>query len=377
MASIKELINIIDATPCDQALLLKGIHGVGKSESIKKYMEERGYRMVTLFLGQAADAGDIIGLPTRIEKTVKDKDGNIIDQYFVTDFAPPKWWPMDMNEKVVIFLDEINRGKPEIMQAVMDLTLNRKLNGRSLPAETRIIAAMNPMDDGYYQVEELDPALLDRFNVYDFKPTTDEWVEWAYDAKVNGVVISFIGKHPDHLDPPNSKDAKSGEVYPSRRSWKRVSDIINATPKLLEGNRKQLLNALLGVIGTRSATALDKYIREVGSGLSAANILTAWDDKIEERTRMLQIQEALHMNTQLIFWLEENIDTLQKSKETAVKVCKNLEQYLGVINVECQAGFFGQVAEANSKAKAWPRVVISANKNIGVKFMDTLRGKTK
>lgn len=370
MASIKEIVSIIDGTPCDQALLFKGVHGVGKSESIKKSMEERGYRMVTLFLGQAADAGDIIGLPTRIEKT--DSNG---EKYFITDFAPPKWWPVDMSEKVIIFLDEINRGKPEIMQCVMDMVLNRKLSGRALPAETRIIAAMNPMDDGYYQVEELDPALMDRFNVYDFRPTVDEWLEWAYEAKVNGVVTSFIGKHNDHLDPPNSKDAKSGEVYPSRRSWKRVSDIINSTPKLLEGNRKNLLNILLGVIGTRSATALDKHIREIGSGLSAKLILEEWDDKVEEKVRIMQIQESLHMNTQIAHWLDENVDKLKKSKDVAAKICKNLESYVTTINIECQAGFFGQISDATNKSKEWPRVVIVANKNIGQKFMETLRGK--
>lgn len=375
MASIKEVISILKHTPNSQAVLLKGVHGIGKSESLKEYVEKDGYRMVTLFLGQAADAGDIIGLPTRIEKTIKDAEGNVIETCFVTDFAPPKWWPLDMNEKVCIFLDEINRGKPEIMQCVMDMVLNRKLSGRSLPAETRIIAAMNPMDDGYYQVEELDPALMDRFNVYDFRPTVEEWLEWAHEAKVNGIVSSFIGKHNDHLDPPNSKDAKSGEVYTSRRSWKRVSDIINADPKLLEGNRKNLLNILLGVIGTRSATALDKHIREVGSGLSSKLILEEWDDKVEEKVRIMQIQESLHMNTQVAYWLEENIAKLKKDKDLATRICKNLEHYVTTINVECQAGFFGMIAEATTKGKEWPRIVVVANKNIGTKFMETLRGK--
>jgi hypothetical protein len=375
MASIKEVVSIIDGTPCDQALLLKGIHGVGKSESIKKYMEDRGYRMVTLFLGQAADAGDIIGLPTRTEKVVKDDKGNIIDTFQITDFAPPKWWPTDMSEKVVIFLDEINRGKPEIMQCVMDMVLNRKLSGRELPKETRIIAAMNPIDDGYYQVEELDPALLDRFNVYDFRPTVDEWLEWANDCKVNPIVTTFIGKYNDHLDPPNSKDAKSGEVYPSRRSWKRVSDIINTNPKLTEGNRKGLLNILIGVIGTRSATALDKHIREMGSGLTVKLILEDWDEKVEEKVKTMQIQEAIHMNTQITYWLDEKIDKLKKNKEYTTKICKNLEYYVSAINVECQAGFFGMIAEATTKNKEWPRIVVVSNKNIGTKFMETLRGK--
>lgn len=371
MASIKEFIDIIDNTPVSQAILLKGIHGVGKSESIKSYMEARGYRMVTLFLGQAADAGDIIGLPTRIAKT----DPHTKEEYFITDFAPPKWWPVDMNENVVIFLDEINRGKPEIMQCVMDMVLNRKLSGRALPENTRIIAAMNPMDDGYYQVEELDPALLDRFNTYDFRPTVDEWLEWAHDSSVNGIIEGFIGKHNDHLDPPNSKDAKSGEVYPSRRSWKRVSDILDGNPKLLEGNRKTLMNVLLGVIGTRSATALDKYIREVGSGLSAKLILEQWDEKVEEKVKIMQIQESLHMNNQIAYWMDDNVDKLKKNKDYAAKICKNIENYIGVINTECQAGFFGIVSEASNKSKEWPRIMIVSNSNVGKKFMETLRGK--
>lgn len=373
MASIKDFITILDNTPLPQAILLKGVHGIGKSESIKSHMEARGFRMVTLFLGQAADAGDIIGLPTRVEKI----DPVTNEPYFMTDFAPPKWWPVDMNEKVVIFLDEINRGKPEIMQCVMDMVLNRKLSGRALPENTRIIAAMNPMDDGYYQVEELDPALLDRFNIYDFKPTVEEWLEWAYDTGCDQLVCGFIGKHNDHLDPPNSKDAKSGEVYPSRRSWKRVSDIITGNKNLVSGNRKVLLDILLGVIGTRSATAFDKYIREVGSGLNAKLILEKWDDKVKTRVEGMLIQESLHMNTQIAYYMEEHNEKMTKDKDYATKITKNLEEYLNTVNAECQAGFFGQVSDATKANKAWPRVMINANPVIGKAFMNTLRGKSK
>ena len=82
------------------------------------------------------------------------------------------------------------------------------------------------------------------------------------------------------------------------------------------------------------------------------------------------------MNTQIIYWLEENMDTLKKNKETAQKICKNLEHYVTNINIEAQAGFFGMVSEATNKGKDWPRVVMGANKNIGNKFIATIRGKS-
>jgi len=114
MADIQDVVNIIDGTPNNQAVLLKGIHGIGKSESIKYHMEVRGYQMITLFLGQAADPGDIIGLPTKRTKIVPEQKIKVMvagkevieviaeheEEY--TDFAPPKWWPTDMNGKYVL-----------------------------------------------------------------------------------------------------------------------------------------------------------------------------------------------------------------------------------------------------------------------------------
>jgi len=389
MADIQDVVNIIDGTPNNQAVLLKGIHGIGKSESIKYHMEVRGYQMITLFLGQAADPGDIIGLPTKRTKIVPEQKIKVMvagkevieviaeheEEY--TDFAPPKWWPTDMNGKYVLFLDELNRGKPEVMQCIMDMVLNRKLNGRYLPPNTRIIAAMNPLDDGYYQVEELDPALLDRFNIYDFKPTKKEWLNWASEAGVHDLVIGFIAKHDEMLDPPSSKDAKNNEVYPSRRSWKRVSDIINADPSLVDSKRKVFETILSGIIGTTANSAFRNYINTIGSGLDAKKILNDWNSSIEKKVKGLKIQDSMHLNLQLIGYFRDNVAEMKASKKLSEDLTKNLEKYLDSIDVEGQADFFGHLTEATNKGIDWPRVIINANKNVGNKFMDVIRGKQK
>lgn len=388
MADIADIIDIINSTPIDQAILLVAPHGVGKSETIRDTMVAQGYRIVPLFLGQAADAGDIIGLPTKRtvhvpEQKIKFSHNgketiDVIPAHDeeVTDFAPPKWWPLSMDEKVVIFLDEINRGKPEIMQCVMDMVLNRRLNGRYLPPNTRIIAAMNPLDDGYYQVEELDPALMDRFNVYDFKPEIKEWLEWANRNECSDVITGFIAKHSDMLDPPSSKEASAGKVYPSRRSWKRVSDIIKNKPELLQGNRNTFKNIVMGIVGINAQAMLNQYIQTLGSGVTAENILLNWDEKLAAKTKKLQMQEMININLQLALYLKDHVAEMKADKENyTIPMIKNLEKYINSIPVEAQAGFFGHIQEATNKQEIWPRFVFSANKSLGTKMMATIAGK--
>jgi len=371
MPSVKEIELIFQQTPIDQPILLKGGHGIGKSQILNQIGASLGYdRVITLFLGQAADAGDIIGLPTRIPVEING------EQTFVTDFAPPKWWPRDMSEKVIIFLDELNRGKPEIMQCIMDMVLNRKLNGRDLPPMTRIVGAMNPIDDGYYQVEDLDPAFVDRWNIYDFRPAVDEWVDWAFNNKVNPLVRTFITHHPDHLDPPSSKDTKAQDVNPSRRSWVRVSDTLNRNPDLLESkNLNILVNILLGVIGTRSTSSFRKFIKEVKHNLTPDVILEKWDDEVKKSIGAMQVLDTMQINQNIEYFIKEKFDQIKKKKELGQLICTNLQFYLETISPEVAADFFERLSRANNNKEQWPNMIVATNKNLAAKFIKVMRGE--
>ena len=118
-----ELLQLLDITPADHNLMLVGRHGIGKSEILTDYYSRKDMPVVALFLGQMSDPGDLIGIPNKNEKTGK------------TDFMPPYWFPLD-GKPIVLFLDELNRARPEILQTIMDLALNRTLAGRRLPEGT-------------------------------------------------------------------------------------------------------------------------------------------------------------------------------------------------------------------------------------------------
>lgn len=159
-----ELVQLLDRTPSGHNIMLVGEHGIGKSEILSTYFSGKGMKVVALFLGQISDPGDLLGLPHKDEKSGR------------TEFMPPYWFPVD-GVPVCLFLDELNRARPEILQTVMDLVLNRKLAGRSLPEGSRIVSAVNEGEK--YQLTDLDPALVSRFNIYEFRPTVQEWLLWA------------------------------------------------------------------------------------------------------------------------------------------------------------------------------------------------------
>ena len=246
-----ELLSLLDITPADQNLMLVGNHGIGKSEILTEYFSGKGMKVVPLFLGQMSDPGDLIGIPNRNDTTGK------------TEFMPPYWFPLD-GKPVVLFLDELNRARPEVLQTIMDLALNRTLAGRKLPDGSRIISAVNAGDQ--YQLTDLDPALVSRFNVVTFRPTVQEWLLWAEKVGVDARVRDFIRENPMWLD--KNPDAKEGadtglDKTPDRRGWKRVSDILKTAGDI----SPIVTKAIAAIVGPKAASAV------VGS-VSARKILS-------------------------------------------------------------------------------------------------------
>lgn len=258
--NITELKQLLEATPASHNIMLVGNHGIGKSEILTEFFKEKGMQVVALFLGQMADPGDLIGLPTKDEKTGK------------TDFMPPYWFPID-GKPIVLFLDELNRARPEILQTVMDLALNRKLAGKYLPEGSRIISAVNAGDQ--YQLTDLDPALVSRFNIVNFRPTAEEWLLWARKTQLDPRVTDFIDENRMWLD--KDPDAKEGadtglDKTPDRRAWKRVSDVILGKDELKEIETKTIAS----IVGPKAASA---FIQNAATRkiLSGREILAGFD----------------------------------------------------------------------------------------------------
>ena len=300
------LLEVLENTPASQNIMLMGKHGIGKSQILEKYFTAKGAKVVTLFLGQMSDPGDLIGIPHKNEATGK------------TEFLPPYWFPTD-RQPVVLFLDELNRARPEVLQTIMDLALNRKLAGKSLPEGSRIISAVNNGDE--YQLTELDPALVSRFNIYEFVPSAEEWLVWANKNNLDERVIKFISENKDELD-GNISDAENClEKTPDRRAWHRVSDIILGKENLSNAHK----SIVAGIVGAKSANSFFDFL-DRNKILSAGELLLG--DFSETRKKLLEYAtpEFAVINDSIFPFLEKECGGSCNGKKYNV-MAKNLSGY--------------------------------------------------
>ena len=215
----KTFISVVPhVTAVRKPVLVRGRHGVGKSQVVYQFAANAGLPVVERRASQMTE-GDLLGLPST--------DGA------VTSWNPPEWYKTACETPVVLFLDEVDRATPEVRQGIFELTDSRKLAGFALHPETLIFAAVNGGEHGeQYQVGEMDPAELDRWTVFDVEPTVEDWLGWAKD-NVHEVIWDFINQNHQHLE--HSDDFEPNKVYPSRRSWDRLSECLTSGGMLDEG----------------------------------------------------------------------------------------------------------------------------------------------
>ena len=241
-------------------ILLRGRHGIGKSEVVYQTAAILGLPVVERRASQMTE-GDLVGLP----KT----DGN------VTRFCPPDWFHQACVEPAVLFLDEVDRATIEVRQGIFELTDSRKLNGHVLHPDTLIFAAVNGGEHGeQYQVGEMDPAELDRWTVFDVEPSIEDWLDWGKD-KVDEIVWDFINQNHSHLE--HKTDFEPNKVYPSRRSWERLNQCLVSADFLTEEGRKSNLATIFELstafVGFEAAVAFRDFAERFESQVSIEDIL--------------------------------------------------------------------------------------------------------
>lgn len=239
--SAKEVIKA--AAIADDTVIMEGLHGIGKSNIVKQFAKENGYHLEELFLSHQ-EVGDLIGIPHTIQS----------DGVTITTWSIPIWLQR-MNVAAskgiptILFLDELNRAPIDVRQSALQLVLERQIHEHILPSingvRTLVVAAINPSDN--YQVDELDPALLDRFLHITVESDHKAWLKWAREEDVNIIVRDFITEYPDRL----YCTPADGGIGATPRSWAKLGDFMDNVTKIPE---EILFQIMKGKIGTAVAS---------------------------------------------------------------------------------------------------------------------------
>lgn len=245
---IKAFISALVKANVKVPTLMVGGMGLGKSQLMAQVAQENGMQLVDLRLAQQ-ESGDLIGLP------YKNGDGG-------THWAAPEWWPKE-GTKGIIFLDELNRAPTDIRQAVFQLVLDKKLHTHKLPDGWFVHAAVNP-DNGEYQVETLDKAMLRRFCVIEVTPDVDVWLAWAKNqGKLDNQITEFISTNRKLL---YQAETIKLDVIPTPDSYRMLNELYTAKV-IAKEHQAEIFAGLIGKEATIALiTWLDKNYKKCVSG---------------------------------------------------------------------------------------------------------------
>jgi hypothetical protein len=311
--SIKTFLSVAEVLPVDTSILLRGPHGIGKSQVVRQVAKSFNLPVIDRRLSQMTE-GDMVGLPST--------DGE------VTRFNPPDWYKRACVSPVCLFLDELNRATPEVMQAAFQIVLDRELNGWQLHSETRVFAAVNA--SAAYTVNEMDPALLDRFWTIDLEPTVEDWVAWARNGHVADVVTDFIAGNDKWLDTP--KDSDPGKVTPSRRSWERLSNALTLAGVVEQPDNPLFYPICRGYVGNEATIAFHSFVKTIDSQVSGEEILNSYS-KVKKKVAKLGTEKHNVLIEKVTDYVTKQLKSLDD------KQGKNLQEFMrdlpGELRVAC------------------------------------------
>ena len=298
--------------------LIIGESGVGKTSLVKRIARENGYYLVTIDANLLKE-GEIGGLPVVENRvTIYATHSKLIE----IEKAIKK----DEDRDVILFIDELNRCDHAVAQELMNLILNREINGYILSERVKVIAAMNPSNknDGFhnskYDVVDMDPAQEDRFVWVKLDSDIKEWIKWGMskDGNIDEHIIEFLSTFPEYLHMSESEET----IKATPRSWERIS---KAYTIYLNNKDKYPLDIFLNVV-------------KGNVGVSIANDFANF---IVNLKKPLIRTEDIFNNEILEFDLKEKVEKENHSR--LYILAKNSLRYLESVPIEKNFRLFSEL----------------------------------
>jgi hypothetical protein len=178
------LEDIQKAVQAQLNVLLEGPFGVGKSSLVFSAAKDLGYSVKYFSASTLDPFADLVGVPVPI---LDEQTRRLV-------YLRPE----AIHQAEILFFDELNRAHPKVLNAVFEIVQFHAINGEPLPRLRSVLAAINPTSSGYH-VQELDPALLDRFHLHlqvEFGPERGWFVE-SFGDRLGHVLVDW---HEADLD---------------------------------------------------------------------------------------------------------------------------------------------------------------------------------
>jgi len=205
-------------------IYITGKAGTGKTEVLKAAAKKNNLCMGYMSAPTLDAYVDLVGIPVaKMDKQLKKRVLKFIRK-------------QDFDDIEVLFIDELPRGELKTLNAIFEIVQFGTINGEvAMPKLKCVVAAGNPMTDEYQGQQELDEALLDRFDMY---LETDTDADRAYFIGAFGADIgkALVNWHKGHDHEAN------GYLSPRRlekigKTWLKMPEISTIKAMVPPGGR--------------------------------------------------------------------------------------------------------------------------------------------
>lgn len=272
---------ILAALATELPMLLVGKHGSAKSFLLERLAESLNLNFRS-YNASLINYDDLVGIPI-------PANNNTTLEYISN---PNSIWDAE-----VVFIDEINRTKPELQNKLFPIIYDKRVQGQKLEKLKYRWAAMNPSfsdedeDIAYFGAMPLDPALADRFP---FIIEVPEWDDLSKKDKKNILFDADKGKHDFPVDIKELVDkvkAKIEEISSSKQG-----EIANYILILMD-----VLKSSLGYLSTRRATMFQETLIAIYASMLVLGEYTGDVPTLDDSV-------YLHIQTSLPFIVNQRIE---------------------------------------------------------------------
>jgi hypothetical protein len=270
--------------------MLWGASGIGKSTIAKDLAKAIGGRLVLYRLGGKLPE-DLRGIPQVNAET-----------------GTTRWYhdeELPTNGAGVLFLDEINTARPEVMNQGMEVMLERSLGRWRCPDDFFVLGAGNEAAHGA-SVFDMPIPVADK--AYHIKVGSDfaSWsTGWAMRNEIAPEILAFLQVRSDLFDCGERRVTSDHMVDASPRGWEAVSNVFKEVPP---GRTRDILIA--GKVGGSIQSDLQDVLRQLQDYASVDRLMVLKGDK-----RIAAMPGTLHGLNALAYGLAYSTKDVSTAQE--------------------------------------------------------------
>lgn len=215
-------------TTRQRPILLMGPPGVGKTAIMEQVASENKIALVSYTITHHTRES-AVGV-AQIVNMHYNKESFQVTSYTMSEIIAEIYHKMNrtgLNEGI-LFLDEINCVDESLSPSILQFLQFKTFGTHSIPDGWVIVVAGNPSEYND-SVKDFDMVTLDRLKRMEIAPDFDVWREYAFKARVNNAIISYLYNNRDdfYVIGKNIADKQ----FVTARGWEDLSDMLTAYEK--------------------------------------------------------------------------------------------------------------------------------------------------